>query len=203
MIDYICLGHRCHIAAVAFSHFPKKASYPFDDIISKWNGIINCFEEDFQNFFPKKIVCKKIWTGNKDPLSDENGNRRLFQGKFFAFTYHNLNERTVVDTFKRRITRLNDFLKNTDHKVLFLRAILDDNEIEGYPRFRAILQQRYSNLNFKLLFISTNSELPEGIWRKEDFVVANDVGSTQDENDPTDDCRYNFLFDYLKSADIV
>jgi hypothetical protein len=79
-LSYISLGHRCHIKIALDQNKLTNISYPFDNIISSFDGIIDCFENNFNNFFPKNIKCEMI------------GNRKLFRSKFFAFTHFDLDK---------------------------------------------------------------------------------------------------------------
>lgn len=88
----------------------RNEAFPFDSIIYSFEGVIDCFQNNFNNFFPKKIICEDVFVGNSHPESDINGNRKLFRGKYGSFTHHNLNDETVIDTFKKRIERLMNYL---------------------------------------------------------------------------------------------
>ena len=201
-ISYISLGHRCHINKILHINKVKMETYPFDNIITAWDGIIDCFENNFSHFFPKKIICEKVFIGEGCSETDASGNAHIFRGKYSAFTHHNLEDKSVIETFTKRIKRLDDFLQETHNNVLFCRTILDADEPNKHSLFSNTIKTKYPNLTFKVLYIYDNKYLPENIWKKNDYFVSNSVLETKDENNQTNPQKYKFLFEYLLNNNI-
>ena len=66
-IRYIPLGHRCHIAQILQLNKLRYEALPFDNIIYSFEGVIDCLQNNFINFFPKKINCEYIFVGTSHP----------------------------------------------------------------------------------------------------------------------------------------
>ena len=56
-MNFISIGGWCHpkISLIRLGLF-NEPSLTFDSVRSSIEGIINCIDTDFQNFFPKEIV---------------------------------------------------------------------------------------------------------------------------------------------------
>jgi hypothetical protein len=197
-LKYISLGHRCHISQILQLKKLRTEAFPFDSIIYSFEGVIDCFQNNFDNFFPKKIICEYIFVGKTHPEADENGNRKLFRGKYCSFTHHNLNDTIIIDAFKRRIQRLTNYLSVTDDEVIFLRTVMDDNEIDMLNKFINTIQHIYPKLKFKLFLIYDNKNMSEIILKYNDFVyIVNSVMITSNQNNKTKPTSYYYLFNYL------
>jgi hypothetical protein len=198
-LRYISLGHRCYISQILKLNNLISEAFPFDSIIYSFEGVIDCFQNNFSNFFPKKIICENIFVGKSHPQADNNGNRKLFRGKYGCFTHHNLNDDIIIDTFKRRIQRLVNYLSVTDDEVIFLRTVLDDREIYLVNKFINTIQHIYPKLKFKLFLIYDNKDMSEIILKYNDFVyVVNDM-MTLDKNSKINPKSYFYLFNYLSN----
>lgn len=204
--QYISLGHRCHIYQAVKRLGVTKCTYPFDHLVSSWEGIVNCFEDDFKNFFPKN--CHKT-TVTRDCLSEQDGPRDdencriIFKGKYFCYTHHDVRESSVIAKFKERIKRFDKFLSNVKEPVVFLRTICFKNEHKQYDLFKNAIKRKYPKLNFKVVFIATiPGEKPFRIFRHGDCILAEDSIVQADENEFIIKDRYKELIEYLDSNDI-
>jgi len=199
-LRYISLGHRCHIGQILNLNKLRSEAFPFDNIIYSFEGVINCFQNNFINFFPKKIICEYVFVGKSHPEADENGNRKLFRGKYGAFTHHNLNDTIIIDIFKKRIQRLTNFLSVTNDEVVFLRTVMDDNEIDLLDKFINTIQHTYPKLKFRFFLIYDNKDMPELILKYNEYVyIVNAIMITMDQNNKTNHTSYSFLFNYLSN----
>jgi hypothetical protein len=197
-LRYISLGHRCHIGKMLQLNKLRGESLPFDSIIYSFEGVIDCFQNNFNNYFPKKIICEYIFVGKSHPEADENGNRKLFRGKYGCFTHHDLNNKNIIDTLKKRIQRLITYLSVTNDEVIFLRTIMDDNEIKMLNKFITIVQYIYPKLKFKLFLIYDNKNMSEIILKYNEYAyIVNAPMKTLDQNDETNPRSYYYLFNYL------
>ena len=197
-IRYISLGHRCHIGQILSLNKLRIEAFPFDSIIYSFEGVIDCFQNNFINFFPKEIICEYVFVGKSNPEADKNGNRKLFRGKYSAFTHHNLDDPVIINTFKKRIQRLTNFLSVTNNEVVFLRTVMDDNEIDLLDKFINAIQCCYPNLKFILFLIYDNKYMPELILKHNEYIyIVNAIMITLDQNNKTNSTSYSYLFNYL------
>ena len=197
---YISLGHRCHIGQILSLNKLRYEAFPFDSIIYSFEGVIDCFQNNFINFFPKKIICEYVYVGKSNPEADENGNRKLFRGKYSAFTHHNLDDPVIIDTFKKRIQRLTNLLSVINNEVVFLRTVMDDNEITLLDKFINAIRRTYPNLKFRLFLIYDNKYMPELILKYNEYIyIVNAIMITVDQNNKTNSTSYLYLFKYLSN----
>ena len=147
---FISLGSWCGVAIALNGLNLRTEAYPFDMIRSKFEGIIDCFENDFINFFPTNIKLEKI------------GNYDAFRNQYFGFFHHNLFDQNIQETFKRRIERLITLLKTTNEKIFFLRTICEEkyeDEIKFNKQFQSILENKYPNLNYLIIYIKPQQSI--------------------------------------------
>lgn len=52
-----------------------------------------------------------------------------------------------------------------ENEILFIRSILDDNEIKSVDTFIKTIKNNYKNLKFTILFIYDNKNLKEKIYK--------------------------------------
>lgn len=146
--NFISLGGWCGSTISLRGNGLYAEALPFDHIRASFEGVIDCFENDFLNFFPKKIEVDKI--------DNYEYNNRSFRGRFFGFYHHDLYDKTVIQDFNRRIKRLKTLLETTNKKIIFIRTISThdyNDELNKYNKFINITKKRYKNLNFQLIFI--------------------------------------------------
>jgi hypothetical protein len=125
----------------------NEPSLPFDSVRSSIEGIIDCIENDFQNFFPNEI--------KKD---DRFSNWMGFLGEYVGFYHdnHNLLDKNVIESFERKIIRFNEKIKNNN--CIFLRTIIRENyedEINQYKKLQDVIDKKYHN-NYIICFIIPN-----------------------------------------------
>ena len=199
-IKYITLGHRCHIGVILSLNKLRTEALPFDSIIYSFEGVIDCFQNNFKSFFPKEIICEYVFVGKSNSEADENGNRKLFRGKYSAFTHYNLDDPLIIDTFKKRIQRLTNLLSVTNDEVIFLRTVMDDNEINLLDKFINVIQSAYPNLKFRLFLIYDNKYMPELMLKYNEYIyIVNAIMITNDQNNKTNYTSYSYLFNYLSN----
>ena len=187
-IKFISIGHRCHIGLMLKLYGYRTDAMPFDSIIYSFEGVIDCFENNFINFFPKKIICEYV------------DNRKLFRGKYGAFPHHDLDNNNIIETFKRRIDRLNDYLSSTNDEIIFCRTVIDDDEIELLNKFINTIKNKYPKLKFKILLIYDNEYIQEIILNYNEYAyILNSCNISKDQNNKINSINYKYLFDYLKN----
>ena len=79
----------------------NEPSLPFDSVRTSIEGIIDCIENNFENYFPKEI--KK---DNRFPKYVG------FIGEYVGFYHHNLLDKNVIESLKRKI-----FTNNSKRKI--------------------------------------------------------------------------------------
>jgi hypothetical protein len=55
----------------------------------------------------------------------------------------------VIDKFNKRIKRLINLLDNSKEEVLFIRTVMDDDEINLVNKFIISIKKRFPNLIFQ------------------------------------------------------
>lgn len=188
----ISLGHRCHINQIIVKYNMRGEALPFDNIISKFEGIIDCINNNFNNYFPK-IIKREMY-----------GNRYLYRGKYFAFTHHNLMDKDVIDKFNVRIKRLINLLENSKEEVLFVRTVMDDDEINLVNKFIISIQKRFPNLRFNIALIYDNQNLEQNCWNYNNkFIIANSCHKTTNQDATTNKEAYKKFFDFIKKQNTL
>jgi mRNA-degrading endonuclease HigB of HigAB toxin-antitoxin module len=147
-MKFISLGGWCGTTMSLRRNSLYKEALPFDHIRSTFIGIIDCFEHNFDNFFPKKI--------EPDVIKNYSYSGKSFRGKYFGFYHHDLRQNNVIMDFNRRINRLVKMLTNSKEKIVFIRTISSHNyndEVELSERFLDVITLHYPSLKFILIFI--------------------------------------------------
>ena len=200
-LKFISLGHRCYITTALGLNKLRNEAFPFDSIVYSFEGVIDCFQNNFINFFPKHILCEYVFVGKTQPEADDNGNRKLFRGKYGCFTHHDLNDEVVLQTFTKRIQRLNDYLSVTNDEVIFLRTVMDNEEIDLLEKFIDTMKNIYPKLKFKIFLIYDNKHTPDLILKYNEYAyLVNSSMATLNQNTKTNPATYYYyLFNYLKN----
>jgi len=139
----VSIGGWCGVSLVVRKKMALyQEAFPFDYILSSFKGVIHFLRNDFDNFFPDKLL----------PCI-ENG-RKQFIGDYTVFPHHDLQNPTVVKAFERRFRRFLSLMAQ-ENPVLFVRAsgaYLDD--AQQIPEFISVIREKFPALKFRLLFIS-------------------------------------------------
>jgi hypothetical protein len=195
---YISLGSWCGTAwslrQNALNDCDKQL--PFDFIRSRFDGIIDCFENNFENYLPKKIEV--------DIIENYEYNNFSLRGKYFGFFHHDLRNPETIEALNRRIKRLDDYLKNNNEKIIFIRTILNKNYEEDINlgiKFTNIINNKYPLLQFLLIFVI--SEQPETKYYKN---ISNNIFvftvDDIDHNWTYIKDKYKKIYDYISEHDL-
>ena len=169
---------------------------PFDFIRSKFEGIIDCFENNFSNFFPKRFEIDVFDNYLYSGLS--------IRGKYFGFFHHNLLDNNTIEGFNRRIQRLDEYLINENEKIIFIRTIIDknyENEINLGHKFSEVIEKKYVNLKYILIFVIPEqpyTKYYKNISNKIFIMTVNDI--THEWNLIKD--KYKVILDFIKENDL-
>lgn len=148
----LSIGHRCTPHIVIQQLFGKSETTPFS-WVNTFNAknVLNCFQNNFENFTENKYSLDYFRTVDKHHLSTE-----------FSFHNYPIENEMLVESFKRKIKRLEQYL-NSDMKILFIYANDDYIANENY---RDITEENYNYLK----------ELNDHITKKYpqlDFTIMN------------------------------
>jgi hypothetical protein len=146
-MNFISLGGWCgtKIALKDLKLF-NEPSLPFDSVRTSIEGIIDCIENDFINFFPKEI---------KNDIRFVN--YKAFIGEYIGFYHDNLLDDNVIQSYKRKIVRFDEKIKKNN--CIFLRTIIRDNyenEIKHYKQLQNAIDKKYPNISYIICFIIPN-----------------------------------------------
>jgi hypothetical protein len=154
---YISIGWRCESAVRRTRIYGlKKPEYQtcvFDLMVSNLNGVIKCFENDFQYFCDPKYL---IYNG-KDYIKNTyynfmfnhetpgHADLHLKEGwpgndKFY-FTKNNF--KMFIDRYYRRISNLKNYILNNDHIIFILQMVKINQEQPLLLKFKKVLNKKY------------------------------------------------------------
>lgn len=141
--EYISIGGWCGTAFGLKGSKLRNCSLPFDWVRSKFEAIIDCIENDFANFFPNPVIREKL------------GNLKAYRGKSISFFHDNLKDITEIEKLKRRITRFDKLLTETQ-EIVFVRTthtVNYEDEIKFTKKFHDVMKRKYPNTNYILVFV--------------------------------------------------
>lgn len=141
----ISIGGACLAGNIIRRHLKiYPYALPFDNIRISFEGVIDCINNNFENFFPEKP-----WQVEK------LGKWSVYRGKYSSFWHHNIENLEIQQAFQRRFERFINLLKGKK-PILFVRTIISQNpeqELQQIKFFKESLQKKYPNLKYKTLFI--------------------------------------------------
>jgi len=191
-MNFISLGGWCgpKIALKELGLFDEP-SLPFDSVRSSIEGIIDCIEHDFQHFFPdelKKVERNTRWVG--------------FIGKYIGFyhTYHNLLDKTVIESFERKIVRFGEKIKKNN--CIFLRALVKgyEDEVNHYKKLQDVIDKKYPGILYIICFIIPDQRVTQYYKHLDNrtflFTLNNSPNNTTIKND------YKPIFDFIMNENL-
>lgn len=147
-MNYVSLGGLCDTkTALNFDKRTDEATLPFDWVRSTIEGIIDCVETDFANFFPSKIE-------REARITDWNA----YLGRYIGFFHDNLLDQEVIESYKRRFERFREKLANSK-RIVFVRTIVRqdyEEETKHAEKLCSVIQEKYPQLDFIIVFVITN-----------------------------------------------
>jgi len=193
-MNFISIGGWCGTKiALKDSGLFNEPSLPFDSVRTTLEGIIDCIENDFQNFFPKEIKQDdrfKRWTA--------------FVGEYVGFYHdnHNLSDKNVIESFERKIVRFDQKIRQNN--CIFLRTIVRENpfdEIKQYKKLQDVIDKKYPNISYIVCFIIPNQPITQYYTHLDNrtFLFAlND--KSHDNNNLYNE--YTPIFDFIKNNNL-
>lgn len=192
--NYISLGGWCgtKIALKDLGLFDRP-SLPFDSVRCSIEGVINCIETDFKHFFPDPMI--------RDESFPE---WYAFIGKYVSFFHHehNLYDTNVISTFKRRINRFHEYVKQ-DH-CIFIRSVIDDDymkELQQMKKLCNAIETKYPGIHYKICFIVTKQKTTQFIRSITKNVL---LFSVSDDSGSIDNIKFEYksIFDFIGTINI-
>lgn len=202
-IKYACsLGPLCHGSQLLKNNNLKKCSYPFDWILSSYDNVIHCIEDDFKIFLDKSYYTsisdhqcghsyynKSMWW-HHHPLNNENDynyyvrcvNRfkELLQyeaRKLFVMIFVNAGLGSQCDDFKKPIIEFNNkFSKYTNNYTLLVITHLQDQP-NNYHAFT-----HHDNIDFLELHTLSSSCGVEFSNNNDNIYLKNIIDETYNFN---------------------
>ena len=142
-MNFISIGGWCgtKIALKDLGLF-NEPSLPFDSVRTSIEGIIDCIENNFENYFPKEI--KK---DNRFP------NWVVFVGEYVGFYHknHNLLDKNVIESFERKFIRFDEKIRKNN--CVFLRTIARE---KYYKKLQDVIDKKYPDISYIICFIIPN-----------------------------------------------
>jgi len=143
--EFISLGNFCGIAQALQAIDVKQRAYPFDWVRSPVDGIIHCFESNFEDFLTFSMV-----------RDDEASKLQVFTGSRWggAFWHHNpLDPKTKADCIRRieRMLALGDVPASKPR--FFVRAVNSTSELRSTMKLKETLQRALPNTTIYLLVL--------------------------------------------------
>jgi len=185
--EVIPMGHRCWITSSLRDNDLRFEALPFDYIISSFNGVIDCLNDNFESFLPEDQI-------ERDQTEHEGKVYKMFRvGDRFFVNHFDLDNPKILKKFKVKIERFNQKLKGTKN-IVFLRSIMDKCEIpiKLADRFvEAVKKIINPDIKFKLIYVVCNSRYPENIYQIDDQVYIARCKNP----------KFTFLVDFLKNSD--
>jgi hypothetical protein len=144
-IKYACsLGPLCQSSQILINNNLKRCSYPFDWILSNYNNIIHCIEDDFNIFLDSSYYIN---------MSDNKCGHSYYHPQMF---YHNnpLNENDYIYYF-RCVDRFKKLLQYEEHKLFIMIFTNMDNIEENSKNDIINFNNKFSKYtkNYTLLII--------------------------------------------------
>lgn len=147
-IHHACsLGSRCHSAQILKRNACKKASYPFDWIMSNHKNNIQCIDDDFKLFLDKSQYIN---------ITQTQCGHKYYDGKMFY--HHNplCNERHY-QYYCRCVNRFKHLLRLPEHKLfimIFVNGEYDSHQ-DSFPKEIVEFNTRFAKhtSNYTLLII--------------------------------------------------
>jgi hypothetical protein len=146
-MNFISIGGWCgtKIALKDLGLFNEQ-SLPFDGVRTSIEGIIDCIENNFENYFPKEMIRDNRFSYYKP-----------FLGEYVGFYHNDLLDNNVIESFKRKIIRFDEKIRKNN--CVFLRTITRekyDDEVKYYKKLQDVIDNKYPYISYIICFIIPN-----------------------------------------------
>ena len=191
--EYISIGGWCGSAFGLKGSKLRNCSLTFDWVRSKFEGIIDCIENDFANFFPNPLIYEKI------------GGLNSFRGKFISFYHDKLlaRQEKEIGKYKRRIARFQQILTE-EREIFFVRTVITENyedEIKLANDFHDVMKKKYSNTNYILVIVIPEQETTEFVKKIDANTLCFVLNDLSHDNNKLGK-EYRPIFDYIENNNV-
>ncbi len=176
----ISLGMRCDPALYMRKNFNiRKNAYPFDWLVSPFDALYRCFEDDFLHFLQAdSLTIKSLavidYYGFEYSHDFPTTNNAFIENVEEGWTdqgsvvpnYLDYLE-AIQEKYQRRIKRLRNALSGSDEIFLIRLTITKQQAKLLYD----LIQSRYTKLNFTLVAVNNYKEQPWRIQGIKNFYV--------------------------------
>jgi hypothetical protein len=188
-MNFISIGGWCgtKIALKDLGLF-NEPSLPFDSVRTSIEGIIDCIENNFENYFPKKI--------EKD---NRFSNWEPFLGQYVGFYHnnHNILDKNVIESFERKFIRFDEKVRKDN--CVFLRTIATENyndEIKYYKKLQEVIDKKYPEIFYIICFIIPNQPITQYYKHLDNRTFLFTVNDKSGDNSNLKN-EYKPIFDFI------
>lgn len=147
--EVISLGCYCAVSEALNLLGIRQRAYPFDWVRSPMDGIVRCFETDFEDFLTYSSSFEK------------NG-CTVFAGARWggSFWHHDIQDESVQHIFSRRVKRLTGFSEVASCKPrVFVRLLNSSQELDLAVKLKEVLRRAFPEAHVYLLLIVDLQEI--------------------------------------------
>jgi hypothetical protein len=183
-IEFISIGGWCGTKISLNQNGYLSPSFPFDYVRSSILGVIDCFENDFLNYFPK------------DNVKNING---FYSSLVCEFQHEDITCIDKINSFNRKIARFKKIL-NENKPICFLRTIClndYDNEIKYYKILQQAIEKSYPKLNYIICFIITKQTELSYYKNLDSKTFIFTINNTYTHNHDYLKHTYKYIFDFI------
>lgn len=181
----ISLGWNCSSATWAIENNVRKTksggymTCPFDLMNTTYDGVVQCFKDDFQYLTDTKYIELKKVKKTCKFLDFKEGDELIMNTKYnFNFNHEspshgnlhihenwpNGTHHFVLDNFKEFTTRYNNRVQNlknylnSNSKIIFVIKKINNNS-ETCKELYDVIKEKYPNLDFSFIYLEENSQI--------------------------------------------
>jgi hypothetical protein len=183
-MEFVSIGGWCGTKIALKQCGYMRASYPFDYVRSSILGVIDCFETNFLNYFPK------------DTKKQENG---YYLSSCCEFQHEDIANPEKIISFNRKIKRFRELLQQ-NKPVCFLRTVcLNDYncELKYYKKLQKAIDDAYPRLKYIICFIITKQNFLSYYRNIDNRTFIFTINNTNNHNHSCLLEPYNFIFNFI------
>lgn len=168
MVKIITIGHRCTTDAILSRYNMRHFSGPFSYLFVDFETSLQLINTNFENYFTNiKLVKHKgdikylnHWRMTKlfyvnTHFTEDIHNKNIYNlSRYLIWNHHDMFEKNIIETFKRRIDRIIGLLNNDNCVLFFIGKIYQGDNIDLFihNNIKAIVKKHY-NLKHKIVYV--------------------------------------------------
>lgn len=182
MSIFISLGWDCGPATISVNKKLRKTksegymTCPFDLMNTNYQGIVECFKDDFQYLLDPSYIELKVVQKDCDFLAFKKGDKLIVNTKYnFIFNHESPNHGQLhlhenwangpnhfcINNFeeffvryRNRVQNLKNYL-NSGSRIVFINSKVNNN-LETCGEIISVIKEKYPKLNFGFYFLDEN-----------------------------------------------